>query len=106
MHPTIEELGEVVEVVLPETVALVTSTGGIVIRHADSPAVVRSDRSEDIAAVVINHVGEELGRSADIVVDIPAVVSSFTVGRCNLHQTCFSTTTGDPRLACGLLHGE
>lgn len=72
LYPAVKPLGEVIEVVLPETVTLGLGSSGIVCGHTDSPTVVRTESSNDVTAVVVDHLGEKLGSTTNVVVDIPA----------------------------------
>jgi hypothetical protein len=108
LHPAIKELLKVVEVVLGEAVALLSSTNSIGMSHALMPSVVATNAQENVTAIFLEVVCEISSTSSDVEVGVSAVTSgcalAFLLG--DLHEALFTVSANSLWVARTLLHGE
>jgi len=106
--PPVQELHEVVKVVLLAAVAAVSSSSSGIEGQTLVPAVVLANALEQITAVVLQRLGEELGARLDVVVNVRAVAAGgiATLVTRELHQASLTGTTDGSGVAATLLHGE
>lgn len=108
LHPSIEELVRVVQVVLATAAARVTSSGGPVDGKSLRPTVVLSDGLKNRATKLVDSVREILHGGVHVVRDVLAVAtrstSTFVLG--DLEHALLSSAAGDRGVARRLLHGD
>src|SRR5882757_9534644 len=80
LHPTIERLMEIVEVVLGIAITLGGRTGSIIISHALSPAVVHANGLGEAVTNTIEGATKVACTGADVVPGIPAAIGGIAVG--------------------------
>jgi len=107
LHPAIDELVNVVEVVLASA-TLLRYARSIGVSHAKPPAVITPNGSNYITAVLLQEIRKECSCGPDVVVDVLAIVIGgvFALFRGNLHETLLTSTTDGIWVAIALLHRE
>lgn len=108
LHPAVERLVEVIEVVLSETV-VVARLGSMFISHALDPAVVLAKGLGEVVTKSIESTAEVACTSADVVRYVPAVVRLIAVGAFlggNLHEALLPVLANGGGVTARLLHGD
>ena len=137
LHPPVAVLVKVVEVVLVAAIAGPSGGGSVAHSHFESPAVVGADSlmsdcvynvtgpatySQDVSAVGVDHLTEQLCASSDVVVWIPAakgqlhvradvcakssLEARLAVWRRDLHETSLAAAASGTWVTGRFLHGK
>lgn len=99
---------QVVEVVLASAATRPSGSRGFSIGQSDMPAIVPADSQDDVSATFVKGLPEVTSAGADIKVWVPAIAIWSTTAFFNgqLHETLFTASADDVRLARTLLHGK
>lgn len=106
--PGVEILVEIIKVVLAKAARAVTSAGSIVKGHSTAPSVILTNGNKEVTTIGFNTAGKEPSTSANVEIGVLAVAAGSTAALVpgNLHQSLFTTTTGNPRPARTLLESK
>lgn len=72
LHPPIEELVQVIQVVLTSTATAVGRSGSLLVRHAGVPSIIDADHLEDISTGIVDHIPDIVGSSLGVVFNVIA----------------------------------
>ena len=106
LHPAVECLVEVIEVVLSEAAAFVARVGCVVVSHTLVPAVVHAKGLGEVAINTIESVAEVLCTSVNVEIRVLAIYRGITLVGGDLHKTLLAVGTGGAGVAGGLLHSD
>jgi len=108
LHPSIEQLVDVVKVVLALAALAPTSASGGFFCEFTIPSVVATGGKDEIAISSLDTAGEITSASANVEFGVAArlIAASFALVSGDLHQTLLSAITDSPRSARTLLHGD
>jgi len=72
LHPSVEELVQVIQVILTSTATAVGRSGGLLVRHAGVPSVIDADHLEDISTGIVDHIPNIVGSSLGVIFNVIA----------------------------------
>jgi len=70
LHPSIEELVQVIQVILTSTATAVGRGGSLIVRHTGVPSVIDTDHLEYISTGIVDHIPDIVGGSLGVVFNI------------------------------------
>lgn len=108
LEPAVERLMQVVQVVLASATSRVGCCSSLAHGHSYMPSIVHADTLQQIAMIIFQSIGQELGPCMDVEVRVLAVASwgTSTFVLCDLHESLLATTTDSCRVARTLLQGD